>query len=39
MANADIVVNLLPDTAATRNLIDRRFLAALPRGASLINVG
>lgn len=39
VANADIVVNLLPDTAATRNLIDRRFLAALPRGASLINVG
>jgi glyoxylate/hydroxypyruvate reductase A len=39
VAGADIVVNLLPDTPATRGLIDSGFLAALPRGASLINVG
>lgn len=36
---ADIVVNLLPLTPATRDLIDARFLAALPAGASLVNLG
>lgn len=35
---SDIVVNLLPLTPATRGLLDARFFAALPRGASLINV-
>jgi glyoxylate/hydroxypyruvate reductase len=39
VAGANIIVNLLPDTPATRGLIDGGFLAALPRGASLINVG
>ncbi|WP_322060002.1 glyoxylate/hydroxypyruvate reductase A [Paraburkholderia sp. J63] len=39
VSDAHIVVNLLPDTAATRGLIGNRFLEALPRGASLINVG
>jgi glyoxylate/hydroxypyruvate reductase A len=35
---SDIVVNLLPLTPATRGLLDARFFAAMPRGASLINV-
>jgi glyoxylate/hydroxypyruvate reductase len=39
ISGSDIVVNLLPDTAATRGVIDDRFLDLLPRGASLINVG
>ncbi|MCC9596574.1 MULTISPECIES: glyoxylate/hydroxypyruvate reductase A [unclassified Rubrivivax] len=39
LAGADIVVNLLPLTPATRDLIDARFLAALPAGASLVNLG
>jgi glyoxylate/hydroxypyruvate reductase A len=38
LASTDIVVNLLPLTPATRGLIDARFLAALPRGASLVNL-
>jgi glyoxylate/hydroxypyruvate reductase A len=38
LPGADIVVNLLPLTPATRGLLDARFFAALPRGASLINV-
>ena len=39
LAAADIVVNLLPLTPETSGLIDARFLAALPRGAALINLG
>jgi glyoxylate/hydroxypyruvate reductase len=35
----DILVCLLPLTAATRGILDRRLFSALPRGASLINVG
>jgi glyoxylate/hydroxypyruvate reductase A len=35
----DILVCLLPLTAATHGILDRRLLSALPRGASLINVG
>jgi glyoxylate/hydroxypyruvate reductase A len=38
LAASDIVVNLLPLTAATRGLIDARFLRALPRGAGLVNL-
>ncbi len=39
LARADILVLLLPLTPATRGLLDRAALAALPRGAYLINVG
>jgi glyoxylate/hydroxypyruvate reductase A len=38
LAQADVVVNLLPLTPATRGLIDARFLAALPAGASMVNL-
>ena len=33
-----IVVNLLPLTPQTRGLVDERFLAAMPRGAGLVNL-
>ena len=33
-----IVVNLLPLTTATRGLLDARLFAALPRGASVVNL-
>ncbi|HKT96444.1 MAG TPA: glyoxylate/hydroxypyruvate reductase A [Paraburkholderia sp.] len=39
LARTDILVCLLPLTGATRGLIDAAFLAKLPKGASLINVG
>ncbi|WP_028223945.1 2-hydroxyacid dehydrogenase [Paraburkholderia ferrariae] len=39
LARTDILVCLLPLTAATHGLIDAAFLAKLPGGASLINVG
>lgn len=39
LAQADILVNLLPLTAQTHRLLDRAALARLPRGAGLINVG
>ncbi|MCU7555443.1 D-2-hydroxyacid dehydrogenase [Alteromonas sp. ASW11-19] len=38
-AQADAVVNLLPDTPATRNVIEESFLRALPSHAVLINAG
>jgi glyoxylate/hydroxypyruvate reductase A len=36
--DAEIVVNLLPLTPATRGLLDARAFAAMPRGASLVNL-
>ncbi|WP_425256653.1 2-hydroxyacid dehydrogenase [Rubrivivax sp. RP6-9] len=39
LATHEIVVNLLPLTPATRGLLDAAFFAALPRGASLVNLG
>lgn len=38
LPQADIVINLLPLTPATRGLIDARFLARLPAGAALVNL-
>lgn len=39
LERSEIVVNLLPLTPETRDLLDARRLAWMPRGASLINVG
>ena len=38
LAGADIVVNLLPLTPATRGLLCARTFARLPKGASLVNL-
>ncbi|HWH84888.1 MAG TPA: glyoxylate/hydroxypyruvate reductase A [Burkholderiaceae bacterium] len=38
LAQAHVVVNLLPLTPATRGLFDAARLAAMPRGASLVNL-
>lgn len=38
VGHAEIVVNLLPLTPATRGLLDARCFAAMPRGASLVNL-
>jgi len=38
LAASDIVINLLPLTPATRGLLDARFFAALPAGASVVNL-
>ncbi len=38
LAPAEIVINLLPLTPSTRGLLDARLFAALPRGASLVNL-
>jgi glyoxylate/hydroxypyruvate reductase A len=38
LAEAHIVVNLLPLTAETRGLLDARCFAALPAGASIVNL-
>ncbi len=39
MRHAEILVTLLPDTAATRGLINQTTLAALPHGAKIVNPG
>jgi glyoxylate/hydroxypyruvate reductase A len=39
LAEAEIVVLLLPDTPATENTLDARTLALLPKGAVVINPG
>lgn len=39
VAQAQIVINLLPLTPATRGLLDARFFAALPARASVVNLG
>lgn len=38
LAQAQVVINLLPLTAETRGLFDAATLALLPRGASLVNL-
>jgi glyoxylate/hydroxypyruvate reductase A len=38
LAAADIVINLLPLTERTRGLLDARCFAAMPQGASIINL-
>jgi glyoxylate/hydroxypyruvate reductase len=38
LADAEIVINLLPLTPATRGLLDARCFAALPRGACVVNL-
>jgi glyoxylate/hydroxypyruvate reductase A len=37
-ADAQVVINLLPLTPATRGVLDARCFAALPRGASVVNL-
>ena len=39
LGKSDIVVCLLPNTPETRGVIDEACIAALPRGATLVNVG
>ncbi|KTT58784.1 2-hydroxyacid dehydrogenase [Pseudomonas oryzihabitans] len=39
LANCEILICLLPLTQETRGILDARLFAALPRGASLINLG
>lgn len=39
LARAEILISLLPDTPDTRNLLDARRLAMLPKGAVLLNPG
>jgi glyoxylate/hydroxypyruvate reductase A len=39
LANTQIVVNALPLTPETENILDRRAFACMPRGAHIINVG
>ncbi len=38
LAQADIVINLLPLTDATRDLLDAKFFAAMRHGAALVNL-
>ena len=38
LPSAEIVINLLPLTDATRGLLDAQFFAALPPGAALVNL-
>ena len=39
IGGADIVCNVLPLTPATRAIVDARFIAAMKRGAALLNFG
>lgn len=39
LARSDIIINVLPLTAQTQGLMDADFLAALPQGAAIINLG
>jgi glyoxylate/hydroxypyruvate reductase A len=39
LARTDILLNLLPLTAETRGIVDAAALAAMPRGAAVINLG
>ena len=39
LARTEVLVNALPLTAHTENLLDRRAFERLPRGAHLVNVG
>jgi glyoxylate/hydroxypyruvate reductase A len=39
LARTDILLCLLPLTPATRGILDARLMAALPRGAALVNCG
>ena len=39
LAQSDLLVNLLPDTAATKGAIDAATLAKLPPGAGVVNAG
>jgi glyoxylate/hydroxypyruvate reductase A len=39
LANTDILVNLLPDTPATRGILDATAFALLPQGACVVNAG
>ncbi len=39
LARADILVLLLPDTPATRNVLNARTIAAMPQGAVVLNPG
>ena len=39
LERAEILINLLPDTPATRNLLDAGRLALLPEGAWIVNPG
>ena len=39
LARSDIVICLLPLTAATENILDARAFSLMPRGAAIINVG
>lgn len=38
LARAQVLINLLPLTPDTRGMIDARLMAALPRGAGLVNL-
>jgi len=39
LARSEIVVNLLPITPETENVLDAKAFAALPKGASVVNLG
>jgi glyoxylate/hydroxypyruvate reductase A len=38
LAQSDVVINLLPLTPATTNLLDASFFSQMPRGAGLVNL-